>query len=480
MSRLDHLAICAALACVSVPGRACRAQDADHDGVPDALENHLLILYAPEFRTDDADDDGPPLPISWYVSHCVLRTEANDDSCDYNGRSWGWTMLSQIGPPDTARLNVSGLVQAFFSASPATYDCPPNASMPFYRLSFSQYGAGGGNGDIHNGNDPLDPRRWSTAQLRQDCLYGRCTGEALAPYCPSSIAYQLQYFMFFAYNQVDADRNPIGCPYGNHEGDVVCVEYMVEYRSDADRRIISAVYHNHGRQIFVEPSALVINSSGHPVVYLEQEEHEAMPWSGSCGFTPAGDGRPAGVATNHLFATHCFFFGLYCAAAECGEDSVCRTHFGLNSVVFNNVINLGEKGYPYSSPSSEEMFVMNYPGRYGDDAQDGCDIATVFVQGDGDEKVDSPRGPPQQNPMWERQFKNWDNNANWHIYINASQTAFEQTGLADKPFHSFNMGAVNVQRGGIISMQAGSYPETITIDKPMTIQSSGGSVTIGY
>jgi hypothetical protein len=74
------------------------------------------------------------------------------------------------------------------------------------------------------------------------------------------------------------------------------------------------------------------------------------------------------------------------------------------------------------------------------------------------------------------------------VYVDRANSGTED-GSAANPYNTFTEGAFRVAAGGSVSIQAGSYPETLVlvtkdpaglvIDRPMTIQATGGSVTIG-
>jgi hypothetical protein len=247
---------------------------------------------------------------------------------------------------------------------------------------------------FERGQDPSEIRTWSTAQERQDCLYGRCAKSK------DGKSYRIQYFLFFGYNDCDETRNILRCPFGNHDGDVVCVEFIVDITTKQATR---AVYHDHGRQIFVDGPAIPMekhDGMDHPVVYLEKGNHEALPWPGTEGFRRGS--VPAGIATNKILHAKKYFG--YAFGGETGPDPgdapAVRLHLGRRFQLYiTNVKNVGEYAHPY--PNAEARFIMTFRGKYGREGYDGSDILTFWKKF---ESVDSPEGPPYQTKMWNDDF----------------------------------------------------------------------------
>ncbi|HEY6261879.1 MAG TPA: HYR domain-containing protein [Nitrospiraceae bacterium] len=356
------------------------AQDCDHDGIPDALEAELLSTFAPAWRPDDPDDDFPPLPISWYLAHCELQVYYHPQrTTDYNGTDDPGTLVASTGG---LPLTLEIVIPMVKITLPEHY---------FYRLKFKSPES-----DYQNGKDPNDPRTWTIGRDRQDCLYGRCTRLDGAP----SNYYLVQYYLFFGWNDVDADRNDIGCPIGNHEGDIVCVEFEVRYDSPIDKKIVRAVYHEHGRQVFIDDPSILDYSTGHPVVYLEKENHEALPWRGGCGFV-AGT-VPQCVGINKYFDSMDVSIFSVPVAGECDDVPTVREHYGRGvEMLITSAINLGERGFP--GPTLEAQFVLAYGGLYGHEGTACCDDP---FGSPNCEHVDSPPGPPFQAKMWDRMWLN--------------------------------------------------------------------------
>jgi hypothetical protein len=443
------------------------AADRDGNGVDDALEDVILQTFAPVYRTDEGggNREFPPVPIDWYVRHCFISR---------------WTD-SYSGQPSGSAVQLLPNLPIDFPSSKLTLDYSNNtlaasgevgnntANQPYpgyWRLWVS-------NPDYHQGNDPAEPRSWAIAQQLQDVLYGRVNRFGFG-----DTQYVVQYYLFFPWNDVDADRF-CGCPAGNHEGDITCAEYLVDFTAPDNARIIQAIYHAHGRQIFVEPSALQM-AGGHPVVFPEQENHENMPWPGDCGIVQGQ--VPAGIATDKLFESHtigtipivCDLPIIADVAGECDDAPVVRNHNGSKSTLqVSTVKNLHEKGAPVDMHSAESLFVARFAGLYGHYASDTCDFVFFTIK-PGD--IDAPPGPPfgsNGEKMWNRGYRLSD------VYVALGSQAVEQTGAADKPASSIARGLALATPGATMHVNAGSSSERLTFSLPMTITAQGGSVTIG-
>lgn len=64
------------------------------------------------------------------------------------------------------------------------------------------------------------------------------------------------------------------------------------------------------------------------------------------------------------------------------------------------------------------------------------------------------------------------------VYVDLNATGFED-GSPEHPFNTVTEGVNNVPTGGTVRIAAGTYPETLTINRAMLLQSTGGIVIIG-
>src|SRR5207249_4087262 len=90
--------------------------------------------------------------------------------------------------------------------------------------------------------------------------------------------YNVQYFLLMAW-----DETAYNGGFGNHEGDVICLTFDVDLSQMDKPRITAAVFSNHDRELFVEPSALDM-PDGHVRVYLEKGTNEPWPNKGTRGY----------------------------------------------------------------------------------------------------------------------------------------------------------------------------------------------------
>jgi len=65
------------------------------------------------------------------------------------------------------------------------------------------------------------------------------------------------------------------------------------------------------------------------------------------------------------------------------------------------------------------------------------------------------------------------------VYVDKDFTGCPQHGTKGKPVSTVTAGKEKVALGGTIIIAAGSYPESLVIDDPMTLHASGGTVVIG-
>lgn len=64
------------------------------------------------------------------------------------------------------------------------------------------------------------------------------------------------------------------------------------------------------------------------------------------------------------------------------------------------------------------------------------------------------------------------------VYVDGAYSGTER-GTAGAPFEFVRRGIFGVVRGSSVHIEAGSYPETMVIEKAMTLRARNGMVTIG-
>jgi hypothetical protein len=449
------------------------ADDADSDGISDDREAQILAEFSPVIYSDNSNEVFPPLPVEWMIRRCQLRwyyQPGGNNPADRGNE----LLLATFGADYKLTTD---LLNSLF---PSTW---PEDEWHRFRLTFK-------NGGNHHGDDlnppegePSDERTWSSAQARQDCMYGRCspfnTNMTDSAAIESAGQYRVQYYLFFGWDDVNADRNCYCCPLGNHEGDVICVEFWVEWQPGGTSRIIAPVFHNHGRQVFVDSTSRLRIEGGRPVVFLERDNHEALPWSGTAGICATA---PTGISANKIWASNlipCPFVSL-CqpgtplqrVGGECDDVPVVRNHTGDDGsgsrLLITSVNNLGEPGRPY--PDSVSRFLHNYRGLLGDDASDSCDIFTFPVEFTD---TNCPESPIHQGKMWDSDWQRGE------VYVEFGRTDRNQTGEPEHPVASLPLGVWMTRPYGTSRVRAGAYPDRLTLTKPVTITAEGGMVTIG-
>lgn len=444
------------------------AQDFDADGVPDSVESALLREFAPLWKSR-GEGARPPLPVEWWVRHCQVDiTNLLDfDPEGYNGRS-----VIRDGPGEVIcttggiQLTVELLNTVFASGG---FTCPGYDGSRFYLLDPKD-------DSVRDGNDPLDPMSWGRLNDENRGVYGRCTR---LPGMGRN-QYLLQYFLFFGFNSTDVPTGNLGY----HEADWLAVDFEVFWDGSASPRMERAVFNNHGRKAFIDSPAGLDWEGGRPVVYMEADTQEPLPWAGGCGFD-AAEPIPACVGTNKVNPGFelCFsFFGCWRGGAECEDFQVVREHYGLGPVLDVEAIkNLGELGHPSTDP--EAYFIMTFGDRYGWYAEDRFCVVTECSGRALD--VASPKGPPFQDKMWKRVGTTDVRVAPFlgcppSDVVHASPSGVaDPTGSSSRPFARLIDALPVVRGGGHLILGPGTYTGDITIEQSVTIESSGGSVTIG-
>lgn len=427
--------ICIALFLWETTTRNAFSQDFDQDGVPDAVENQLLSTLAPVVYADQSNDK-PPLTLDYYVRHCRLY---------WYTAPFGMEVGNTGDTPETVDLMLGQI--ALHKSQSLNYH---------YALHFRV-----GNWNI--GQDPNEPITWASLQAAQRGVYGR-----VDPIAPGR--YRVQYFLVFGFNNTSAPDFCGDVEPGSHEGDWISVDFLVEATDLNHPRIYDAVYHNHGRQIFVEsPSALTFEGS-HPVVYLERGDQETWPRVLTAGFVN-WDIQPC-VSANKIFHAEVvlgFSFG-----GEEGTYPVVRPHLGQGPrFLVTTVKNVGNKAH-YGS-DVEARFFHEFAGWYGTEYERDCSSVPIL-------ETEPPSGPVFQDKIWDRAFdttrawQTWKGQPN--VFVNFTHTGPESGSVA-QPFSKLSEALPVVVPNGTININAGGSGEVLTIFEPCTLTAPSGMVTIG-
>ncbi len=354
--------------------------DRDIDGIEDPLERKLLKDFAPVIHYAAVKDmprakaHGIPASLEWYLA----RVQFNEGGGD-----------ARVENP------VRGLeiIRNHRKAG------QPSAN---WKLEWHDRAKIWGDGQEHGHN--IGGNRG---------IYGR----VWRPW-PNTNYYSVQYYVFMTFNET-----AITGDVGNHDGDWICLDFGV-VPDEADRRgykIVHAIYHNHGRQLFIHGKALkqCIDDQGHPHAWLERQANEPWPNKGTRGIE--GWPRVDGFATNIFFdheptkqwkgipveaMTNWFRTG---GQRQTSEFKAVRQH-GIDELRIEwrqwrtqDVPNLGER----ACQSSGTVVDMSLDGTRG---QFIAEYAGTW--GSHEVHTDVPKGPPFNLKMWDREFDGpWNRNS---------------------------------------------------------------------
>lgn len=292
---------------VLLVGSPTLAQDADEDGVSDAVERDLISLYRPHLYYD-AREDNWPATIVWFTQQSELQWRGN-------------TVFTRAQMAADFTLALHG---QDVTGAPSTTIGQPQA-LSDYNINPDD-GIWGGQGPFPIGMyGHVVPIIGPVMYIGRDPIpVGR--GDLL-----------VQYWQFFAFND---SQFPSCCHFwcgpcnpGDHEGDWVYLDVYVE--GTAPYRLKYIVYHHHGDNtcpVDILPWDGALPQDGIPRCYLEESAHEWHPEPGG------GDA-----------------FG--CAYIEGHEGN------GVN-YRSENILNVGERFAPMPDPEAELFMLFN--GKWGD------------------------------------------------------------------------------------------------------------------
>jgi hypothetical protein len=327
-----------------------------------AFEDQLLRTVSPIFFPGGGERHAPPLPIEWYVQNCELVGFKSD-----------LDLLKPAVENGREQLSMQEVVER-------------SAGDPhrWYRLTF---------------RDHTQRRGREIDWARDTRIYGRVVEAG-----PGD-EYHVQYFLLFAWNDTDTPasrgtRNEMGMGWpsrvrnpdnaGNHEGDWVCVEFTVRASDPKKPAFLRGVYHNHGRQIFVDYGKSGFLGRGNkPFVFLERGTNEPWPFPSNEGIKDDDRRIPPGVSASKRFGA------IENDSTAPGGYSLVRTHAEdrLEREVAT-VVNVGSE--KYGKKGDEVWFFHHFPGRYGS-------IWYKNLYGPKELDTPSPRGPVFQPQMWKRE-----------------------------------------------------------------------------
>ncbi len=244
--------------------------DADGDGLPEQLEDHLMATFGPELRLPPDDVDWTrPANVDWYLSKVRMRFD--HPACPDDGEH-----LLDVGAITFDNIHA----QRHFTKSSGLGLCRHNDGAADQRLSNQKhlefFLQAEDDGLVHPGIPPSRSSEWRTYIQVRPSSYVRADGRAAA--------YDLQVWYFFPYNDFVASAN--------HEADW---EHMTISIAD-DHELVSVYYATHDAgDRFDDPAALERVGGTHVVGYIADGSHATYPEVGE----HAG---PVPGVTDHTYA----------------------------------------------------------------------------------------------------------------------------------------------------------------------------------
>lgn len=252
----------------------------------------------------------------------------------------------------------------------------------------------------------------------------------------------VQYWQFFGFNESKVDSccdffcPEFLCHPYDHDGDWLYLDVVVT--GTPPYSLKNVVYHHHGDNtcaVAILPDEAPLPKDGVPRCYLEYDVHEW--WHGPN-------------------VSDCFG-----GQAHRGDGLNYRSE---------SVENLGERFAPMSGLAAR--LVMGFNGQWG--------------------MFGGPGATPADSPLFQRP-PGYVSSLLWVAYVNAKSTSWDRAGLgsAKHPFRSVSRAVAAIARTdpgrfpgepreSIMRISPGSYPDAVTIDFPLSIETDGhGIVTIG-
>jgi hypothetical protein len=391
--------------------------------VPLALAFHISCSYAADVDEDGLDDD----LVEQYLINAYRPFLKYDSEETHWPSSVTWKVRHSellydtddnlIYTIDQLNANPTLILEANFNGySSSTEDYPVDKSA--YRLNiYDQFRTG----SWPRGEEPLEVGMYA----RVVPLVGPITCNNYPDLSGLVLSGDLliQYYQFFPFN----DYKNAPDPFGNHEGDWLILDVYVAGTSPYPLRAI--IYHHHGDgECF--PTKLTgsgLPSDGVPVCYLERGAHEWWPTTSDsgCTWSASHDGNGPNVQAQ-------------------------------------NVLNLGEHFAPMNSDEAKMIAFYNGAWGYG--------TAGMANSPPGPLSLGSDRCFCVQAPRFVAYVRR---------YGNVEPPRDEVKATKYYPVLAVSAGVDIVQTNGHVRIFPGSYPEAMTLTKPMTLEAWGpGIVTI--
>ncbi len=397
----------------SIPEATDGFVDEDVDKIDDQLERHLIDAFAPLIVLDrpiehgTADRVGVPCDPYWFAteSNVVLRPERKGDLDPDLYRLNPREAMQLTDRFESVRGRFRGLGEDFRTQRPVKpsllYDIP-RADHDLISLTLESQpelwwqGNSGG---------------WDAAADAGDGLFAR----VWRPFTDHQHLLSVQYFVFLTWNESATYKNPAveDQRAGSHEGDWLCIDLCINVAKPHVPHLVHAIYHNHGRQIFILPESLEYHRTAagdvHPLVYLEWGSNEPWPNAGHGG--EEGWPRRDGIGLNERFLVNAGVGPIQKKISD--EDQVVSSHAGQGIAwpTWQHAIpNLGEfsKGLPVPLEWAEESernahrsreIVLRFGGHWGHRRIDLETIGSLFML----RETDNPPGPTK-GKFWKRRW----------------------------------------------------------------------------
>lgn len=313
------------------------AADFDTDGVPDSVEETLLERFRPILALNAA---GNRVPIS------VTRFRQGSEQIGSDTDPAGYLRIKDLNmeTPESDAIWYGRVIQ------------PRGSQYTDSHRYIVQYFS------LYPVNTVTSSETWTTVVNALDGTIGPLIG---------------------FHPKISVERGYVG-PLGGHQGDVSCVDFLVELPSMQDlssARIIHGVYHNHGRQFFMEGAAVETEGT-RPIVYSEVGTQELHPHAGPAheeGFardTTSNDVKDGMFdSEDYVIAEHhgrhllkeipvfnvgeveCSKNGLPVGKLRAGRTDQAAEVHQVDHRVFNDAVNKRRQ--------AESKFLLEYPGDWG-------------------------------------------------------------------------------------------------------------------
>jgi hypothetical protein len=224
--------------------------DDDVDGIPEQLEDHLMLQFGPELHLPpDAQDWTRPANVDWYLPRVHMRFD--HPGCPDDGViDLGKVTFDNISTQSHAtKSSGTGLCQHTSEIRESS-----KKHLDFF-LQPTDDAA------VHPGIPPSRANEWRVYTQVRKSSYVRADGKAAA--------WDLQVWTFFPYNDFVASAN--------HEADWEHITISIA----EDETFVSAFYATHNSGLRVDDPLAIEWSGTHPIGYVADGSHATYPTIGA-------------------------------------------------------------------------------------------------------------------------------------------------------------------------------------------------------